>query len=398
MSEAQEITNRLRSALKPDNVPHDMREQDAWLVWKVENPEGGKFNKVPHYPSGKPRGSNGTDYDIMSLGTFEEALGAFMAGEAYAGIGFATLPRFNIVAMDIDKGNADGLGTYVEVSPSGNGFHAYWRGTALSAKDCPAGLELLASSGYVTVTGQKVNGFDANGKLPVFPPDIWNKHPRRLEARISKQTHVNDSQESQESQESQDRASACADVGRFDSLPDKAKPFGNGTRHDTVFHLARHLKTLDPNVSAEAHLNVVHDWWQHYLQHFRTKPWAVTEAEFIEAYDSVRHLEGDSTVNTIWRKLKFSDIPPEFVAMRYDEIAYKVAMLCKGLSDSSNEGVFFLSNRTLAEITGWDQRSARLMLRSLVKNSVIELVEEGVFEGRMASTYRFMLKTAGSNE
>ena len=187
------FTRTLRTAFLTniDNIPADLKSLKCWLVWKIPeiNPLTGKFNKIPLCPrSGRPRkGKQGGKADLANLGTWEEACGALKADERIAGVGIALLPGFNIVALDVDNCIKDGKlrekveqisdYTYCEISPSGKGVRALWRGIAHDGKNHADGFELFHSTGFVTITGNQVENchtlYEARGALlPTLGSDL----------------------------------------------------------------------------------------------------------------------------------------------------------------------------------------------------------------------------------
>ena len=152
------------------NIPDELKTHKAWLVWETtEIQPNGKFNKIPVYPTtGRRReGKQGSPEDLANLGTWADAVAA-MENPKYAGVGFACLPCFGIVALDLDHCIKDDVrdpkwdwvleATYCEVSPSGSGLRAFWTGLARDGKNHEAGVELFHSKGFVTVTGDFFEG------------------------------------------------------------------------------------------------------------------------------------------------------------------------------------------------------------------------------------------------
>lgn len=166
------LTHALRDELLEgkDNIPLALKMLKGWVVWRTTeiDPATGKFNKIPVYPrSGKNRhGEQGAPEDMANLGTWAEAGAAFQRDPSIAGAGFALLPEFGIVALDADHcvegGNVRSdvahltAGTYCEISPSGTGLRAFWRGAANNGKNHDSGFELFHTQGFVTVTGHQV--------------------------------------------------------------------------------------------------------------------------------------------------------------------------------------------------------------------------------------------------
>ena len=90
------------------NIPDELKAIRAWLVWETtEIQPNGKFNKIPVYPTtGRRRGKQGLPEDLANLGTWADAVAA-MENPKYAGVGFACLPCFGIVALDLDHCRKD---------------------------------------------------------------------------------------------------------------------------------------------------------------------------------------------------------------------------------------------------------------------------------------------------
>lgn len=185
--DAGRLTALLRARLEPEAIPDELKSLKAWVVWEVDklDPGRGKFAKVPIYPTTRRRrsGTQGSPSDRANLGTFDQALSVFNLDDDIAGVGLAMLPEFGIVALDVDNcfGPDGGLragvaeliqGTYSEVSPSGRGIRAFWRGEARDLKNHDDGFELFHSKGFVTVTGAQWDGEGPGAPLPELTPEL----------------------------------------------------------------------------------------------------------------------------------------------------------------------------------------------------------------------------------
>jgi putative DNA primase/helicase len=159
-------TERCRANFNPQNIPADLKALKGWVVWQAREkttPQPNKFDKVPYYPSGQMRkGTQGGEQDKSRLGTFEEAHTAFNDDARYAGLGLAMLPDWGLVAFDGDEclneqgeieADVDELtsGTYTEVSPSGRGIRAFFKGTHETKRE--GRREVYSATQFVTVTG-----------------------------------------------------------------------------------------------------------------------------------------------------------------------------------------------------------------------------------------------------
>jgi len=169
----QALRSELHQAI--DRIPNALKERKAWLAWRTTDiNEKGKFNKIPVYPvTGKNRhGGQGSDEDLRNLGTFDEAISALKRDKNLAGIGFALLPQFGVVALDADRcvgpeghirEDVSALTdlAYTEYSPSGTGVRSFWLGSARTGKNHDTGYELFHPNGFVTVTGSQVPNLHA---------------------------------------------------------------------------------------------------------------------------------------------------------------------------------------------------------------------------------------------
>lgn len=163
MSAVTRITPHVRSL----NAPDELKHLPGWLMWRLEEDEHGKARKIPFYTSGERRaGQNGSPTDRAKLTTFEAARTA-AARRGFDGVGLALMPEFDVTVLDFDhcvdgdQVDAEVLemvsDTYAELSPSGTGVHAVYRGRIANAK-APStrerwGFETFSDRGFVTWTG-----------------------------------------------------------------------------------------------------------------------------------------------------------------------------------------------------------------------------------------------------
>jgi hypothetical protein len=163
MSAVTRITPHVRQLTAPD----DLKRLPGWLMWRLETDDQGKARKIPFYASGERRaGQNGSPTDRAKLTTFEAARTA-AARRGFDGIGLALMPEFGITVLDFDhcvsSGQVDAevlemvCDTYAELSPSGTGVHAVYRGQLANAKSPSTasrwGFETFSDKGFVTWTG-----------------------------------------------------------------------------------------------------------------------------------------------------------------------------------------------------------------------------------------------------
>lgn len=166
----------IKPHLSTITAPDEMRNLPAWLVWRFEYHEGeDKPRKVPYYSAGAKRhGKQGSPQDRQQLTTFDAARTA-AARRGFDGVGFVPMAEFNICALDFDHCVTNGklhpdlepivTGTYAEYSPSGTGVRAFVKGQYGNSKtrDDPYGFEVFSTTGFVTVTGNRLDITDIMG-------------------------------------------------------------------------------------------------------------------------------------------------------------------------------------------------------------------------------------------
>lgn len=160
-------------------APEPLRALPGWLLWRYESyDKEPKPRKVPYYVSGSRRhGQQGGENDRANLTTFGAARDAAVR-LGFDGVGFALLPDWKVMALDVDycvdpAGNipAEILDivrhTYAEYSPSGNGVRAFFTGDLGNNKAFANaeqyGLETFSSNGFVTFTGNILPHVDLLG-------------------------------------------------------------------------------------------------------------------------------------------------------------------------------------------------------------------------------------------
>lgn len=228
------LTILLRSAFEKEknNIPDDLKRLKGWLVWKVTkiDPITGKFNKIPIYPNSlkNRHGEQGSSEDLANLGTWDEAYAAITSKKTLAGVGFALVPSFNIVALDVDHCvNGGKVGedvfsltdsTYCEISPSGTGIRAFWQGHATDGKNHDKGYELFHSKGFVTLTGRSiVNSYclSDHASIQQLDPDMKADLERLSQSR-EKINKSGKSEQLKQAAENDPRLQAIIDAGLYE--------------------------------------------------------------------------------------------------------------------------------------------------------------------------------------
>lgn len=148
------------------SIPEEMRSHNNWVLWKYEDRDGRK-TKVPYSVKGGKAKSN----DPGTWAAFDEAMKLFHKGN-YSGLGFM-LGHSPFIGVDMDHvlhgeelepwaaEMLAELGTYAEISPSGEGIHAIGRGEMDRSGYRSGLLEIYAEKRFFTVTGHIYRDYSA---------------------------------------------------------------------------------------------------------------------------------------------------------------------------------------------------------------------------------------------
>ncbi len=145
--------------VKAESIPEELKVRPQWVVWKAV---GDKSDKVPYSAR---TGRTASSTDLMTWNTFEEASEAYEKGE-YAGLGFVFSSGDPYAGVDLDGCRdsrtgeielwaaeiIDGLDSYTELSPSGEGVHIILKGKVPSPLKRDL-VEMYGAERFFTVTG-----------------------------------------------------------------------------------------------------------------------------------------------------------------------------------------------------------------------------------------------------
>jgi len=140
------------------NIPVEMRNLNNWVLWRKETREG-KLTKIPYSANGLMAKSN----DATTWTTFDYVI---KFKDNFDGIGFmAGIEPSGIILVDLDHSMEDGepmpwarkiielANSYTEISPSGNGYHIFFRGKIPGPSKKCLDAEIYDRTRYFTVTG-----------------------------------------------------------------------------------------------------------------------------------------------------------------------------------------------------------------------------------------------------
>jgi putative DNA primase/helicase len=149
--------NKRLLPVKAESIPEELRVRPQWVVWKAV---GDKPDKVPY---SSRTGGRASSTDLLTWGTFEEALQAYENGE-YAGLGYVFSTGDPYAGVDLDDCvDEDGeialwaleivryFDSYTELSATGTGLHIIVRGDVPNRRK--GSVEVYSSKRFFTVTG-----------------------------------------------------------------------------------------------------------------------------------------------------------------------------------------------------------------------------------------------------
>ncbi|CAN5612487.1 hypothetical protein BH24ACT22_BH24ACT22_13590 [soil metagenome] len=140
-----------------DRIPEDLKQDPSWVLWKHEKRDG-EWTKVPFQPNRNKAKTN----KPSTWTTFERAVEAYERDDFFDGIGFVFHKNNPYAGADFDDMTEDQVrewmdrfDSYVERSPSGNGFHIIIKAELPQGTKRKAG-ELYSSGRFFTMTGDTV--------------------------------------------------------------------------------------------------------------------------------------------------------------------------------------------------------------------------------------------------
>lgn len=361
-----------------ENIPPELKDHNQWVVWKDA--------KIPYDP--RAVNSKASVTNPGSWGSFEDAKVAYEEG-GWSGIGFV-LNGTGIVGVDLDGCVVDDIpspeslaileslgATYIELSPSGTGLHAY--GFADNLRSGTGGnfnnvkVELYSNVRYLTITGNAIK----SGPLQrLFG---FAELAEKISGRFTQGT-----QETQVTQ-SNSYVSCVAYVSCVKELtfPQNTVPTGVGQRNKAVFHLARWLKGVEPDCSKDRQREILSHWHDKHLNVIGTKDFGETWVDFSNALRNIRRPYG-ATLNQC-----LSDLPPAPALAELDECGPSgshLMRICLALQKHHQDTPFYLSSRIAGQLLGCSHSTAAGFIKYFVGARWLVLVKPG--NRRKASTYR----------
>jgi putative DNA primase/helicase len=84
--------------VRPDGIPEELKARPQWVTWRLEKRDG-DFTNVPYTPL---TGRRASSTNLLTWGTFDDALADLRAGRRYDGIGFVFSSGDPYCGIDLD--------------------------------------------------------------------------------------------------------------------------------------------------------------------------------------------------------------------------------------------------------------------------------------------------------
>jgi putative DNA primase/helicase len=149
-----------------ETIPAELRALPQWVMWKyVLNKAKDKWTKVPYQIDG----AYASTTNVTTWTMFDTVAETYDKGK-FDGIGFVTCESDPYLLIDLDYAidpttgevlewaadivaKAKAEGAYIEMSPSGTGFHIIGRGEQLAHGGKRNDAEMYSSARFFTMTG-----------------------------------------------------------------------------------------------------------------------------------------------------------------------------------------------------------------------------------------------------
>ena len=178
------------AAIQEQNIPSVMKNSQRWVMWKLEGRTNAlKGTKIPYSIKNPYKRASTTNPNTW--GSFGESIPMATLHDM-SGVGYVFTEEEGIVAIDIDGCIKDGIPTdigndilslfsgktYVEISPSGTGYHILTRGTLKQTSF--TGIEVYTSGRYFAITGNFVGGCNTINLLQPELDILCNSYGRTV--------------------------------------------------------------------------------------------------------------------------------------------------------------------------------------------------------------------------
>lgn len=388
-------------------VPSWLRDRPKWIVWRPQDTK-----KIPlSVVSRKAIKTN-----VKGQGWTLEQAQRVVASEPKLGLG-VLLDGDGVVCVDLDdsltesgalvEGVQELLDVlkpgYVEISPSGSGLHAFGCSDDCAHKGVNTTyngrkVELYCRDRFITFTGRV---FPTARPIDDAQLHGYAELRRLVQANVlvvvGSMDDISDERPTQETQETKDTEEKKASVGcptaLLENLPSNCHVRGPGERHKRVFQLARWLKSKFPTATPAQLRPYVEAWHRRFLDLMETKAFEETWIDFCNGFNKIKVPYG-KTLDTIMKSL--SPLPDAYRGHGFGDRVDRLLQICIALARRAEDGVFYLSGRSIAPYVSCDFHRVYQIIEALIAMNYLVLLKKG-HTGR-ASLYRLGKSDPGSTD
>lgn len=346
-----------------EKIPTALKRESRWVLSKAKKPF-----------MSQAIDSNADVSDPLTWSSFNVTQTAYEEG-GYDGVGFV----FNgdgIVGIDLDDCVVDGnpkdeaieilreIGcSYIELSQSGNGLHAYGMNEGAPLKGRRGIYKGIKTEVY------------CEGRFFVVTGNVW-QHGEL--PRLSGLKSVYEKIESLSSYALTEETIAIASISSVSSvlIPKACIPIRAGQRNDCIFELARYMKAVVPNANDQDLNAILQSWWAAAEPIVRTKNFEASLTDFHYAWNKVKCPKG-FILGKVLQDL--SDDPPEnpggFLGLNGRRLYHLCQLLDRHQNENYGNGIFMLSCRVAGNALKIDHQSANKMLKLFIQKRILEIAE-----------------------
>ena len=185
--------------LEPETIPSEFKSKPRWFLWRYFN-RAGKLTKPPYQPNGQ----SGKVNDPSTYSSFDEVYARLIKDNEFSGVGFVLTDDDNIIGWDLDhclnpktgeidewaKEIVEGLNSYTEITPSGEGLRVFVKGKLPEGRRKIGKVECYDTLRYLTITGNLYPGsvtVIAENNLEIWEAVFNKKLKKQNKEKVSKE-------------------------------------------------------------------------------------------------------------------------------------------------------------------------------------------------------------------
>lgn len=393
----RDTAQRFLSLLAPDGRLTFQTFSDA-------QPKSGKHNRVVHGTLDERFGEL-CELNTLGAGVFVMVNAGDMRGRSASNVTSVRALFVDLDGAPLDPVLASGVTPHMVVESSPRRWHAYWL-----VNDCPPEqfkpLQQALATKFVgdhkvcdVPRVMRVPGFIHRKAQPVrsrlhsIEPDLRHYSAGDLARRLGLNVATHPTEEkpavypTEEAtlQNSSSVLFCSSSVGVSGAhassvgwpfptadFPRDTHPRDGATRNQCVFELARHLKTLRPEVEAQAWRPIVQEWHRKFSPVVSTQDFRVTWDAFVRGFGKIKELRGAKLGEALARVR--DDLPSGIQAIGYSDRGNHLARVCVAFQEHWGDQPFYLSARVAGGILDMHFTEANALLDVLVHDGVLAVI------------------------